>query len=99
MAIGKESLNRAASVAGVKKVTSTAAKSINNNDLEKKATEKKASARKTTAKKAAVKKVELSPVKELMDEIVYQESSQVLNRDAEMNETFGIGDSIPIYYL
>ncbi len=32
-------------------------------------------------------------------QVVYQKSSQILTRDAEPNETFGIGDDMPVYYL
>lgn len=31
--------------------------------------------------------------------IVYQTSSQVMERAAKPNEIFGIGDAMPVYYL
>ncbi len=40
-----------------------------------------------------------APQEEVMRKVVYQESSQILKRDAAPGETFGIGDSMPIYYL
>ena len=68
------------------------------------------SGNKGTAKKsAAVKPVAKTAVKDtaviaacdeaVMGSIVYEEVSQVLKRDAKPGETFGIGDSMPIYYL
>ena len=72
----------------------------------KKAVPKKPAAKKTTTKKATPKKEE-TPVaaatvveatsKQVMKEIVYQKSSQVLDREPEVNETFGIGEAMPIY--
>jgi hypothetical protein len=63
-----------------------------------KAAPKKTTAKKTTAKKTVTENVIAAPSPEVLDAIVYQESSQVLNRDAEPNEGFGVGDSMPIYY-
>ena len=34
---------------------------------------------------------------QVMNEIVYQKSYQVLDREPEANETFGIGEAMPIY--
>ena len=31
--------------------------------------------------------------------IEYQKSAQVLDREAEENETFGVGDAMPIYFF
>ena len=72
----------------------------------KKAVPKKTAAKKTTTKKATPKKEE-APVaaatvveatsEQVMKEIVYQKSSQVLDREPEVNETFGIGEAMPIY--
>ena len=73
---------------------------------EKKTAPKKASAKKTTTKKAAPKKEEAAVAvsavveatsEQVMKEIVYQKSTQVLDREPEMNETFGIGEAMPIY--
>ena len=35
---------------------------------------------------------------QVMNKIVYQKSSQILDRDAGPGETFGIGDAMPIYF-
>lgn len=71
-----------------------------------KAAPKKAAAKKATTKKVTPKKEE-APVaaaavveatsEQVMKEIVYQKSSQVLDREPEVNETFGIGEAMPIY--
>ena len=73
----------------------------------KKTTAKKETAKKTAAKKTAPKaeqepKVEASAViaatsEQVMKQIVYQKSAQVLDREPEVNETFGIGEAMPIY--
>lgn len=72
---------------------------------ELKSAEKRTAAKKTTIKKTTPKKEDKAAVSSLivatseqvMKEIVYQSSSQVLNRDAMENETFGIGEAMPIY--
>lgn len=78
----------------------------------KKAAPKKTTVKKETVKKGATKKaapktetetqVEASAVVEatseqVMKQIVYQKSAQVLDREPEANETFGIGEAMPIY--
>lgn len=75
----------------------------------KKATPKKAAAKKTTTKKAATKvekeaNVAASVVvaatsEQVMKQIVYQKSSQVLDREVKVNETFGVGEAMPIYFF
>ena len=66
---------------------------------------KKAAAKTTTAKTAAkTKAVTASKVisgtsKEVMHMIEYQKSNQVLDREPEENETFGVGDAMPIYFF
>ena len=40
-----------------------------------------------------------APDDEVMQKIVYQPSSQILTRQADPNEAFGVGDDMPIYYL
>ncbi len=35
----------------------------------------------------------------VMKQIVYQKSSQILEREVSPNESFKIGDAMPIYYL
>jgi len=80
-------------------VTKTAEKkTVDKKTADKKAVDKKAAVKKTTVKKATVKNSRLTPLKEVMDMIQYEESFQVLQRDAGVNETFGIGDAMPIYY-
>jgi O-acetyl-ADP-ribose deacetylase (regulator of RNase III) len=61
-------------------------------------TKKPAASKKTSAKKAPAKHVIAAPSPEVLDGIVYQESSQVLDRAAAPNERFGVGDAMPIYY-
>ena len=34
---------------------------------------------------------------QVMERIVYQKSYQVLDREPEANETFGVGEAMPIY--
>ena len=58
---------------------------------------KKASA--PVSPEAPAKSVIAAPSKEVVKQIVYQPSSQILTRDAAPDETFGIGDDMPIYYL
>ena len=81
-------------------------KAAETSTTEKKTAPKKASAKKTTTKKAAPKKEEAAVAasavveatsEQVMKEIVYQKSTQVLDREPEMNETFGIGEAMPIY--
>lgn len=66
---------------------------------------KKAAAKTTTAKTAAkTKAVTASKVisgtsKDVMHMIEYQKSNQVLDREPEENETFGVGDAMPIYFF
>ena len=56
---------------------------------------------KTTAKTKAVtaSKVISGTSKEVMQMIEYQKSDQVLDREQEENETFGVGDAMPIYFF
>ena len=56
---------------------------------------------KTTAKTKAVtaSKVISGTSKEVMQMIEYQKSDQVLDREPEENETFGVGDAMPIYFF
>ena len=62
---------------------------------------KKPAARKTPGRKpaAAAKTVIAAPKEDVMKKIVYQKSAQILERAAEPNERFGLGDAMPIYYL
>ena len=67
--------------------------------VKKEAAPKKALAKKTASKKEAVaaSTVVAATNEQVMNEIVYQKSSQVLDREPEANETFGIGEAMPIY--
>ena len=40
-----------------------------------------------------------SPDKEVLQKIVYQPSSQILTREVDPSESFGVGDDMPVYYL
>ena len=62
---------------------------------------KKAAAKTTTVKTKAVtaSKVISGTSKEVMHMIEYQKSDQVLDREPEENETFGVGDAMPIYFF
>ena len=85
MAVGKGSMARAS-------------KAADNTSLSK---ETKRTTAKTTAKTKAVtaSKVISGTSKEVMQMIEYQKSDQVLDREPEENETFGVGDAMPIYFF
>ena len=85
MAVGKGSMARAS-------------KAADNTSVSK---ETKRTTVKTTAKTKAVtaSKVISGTSKEVMQMIEYQKSDQVLDREPEENETFGVGDAMPIYFL
>ncbi len=92
MAVGKGSMERAAKAAAEKKTGAAA--------------EKKTSARsskKTVIADNAAAETEASviaaPSNEVMEQIVYQKSSGMLERAAEPNERFGLGDAMPVYYF
>ena len=85
MAVGKGSMARAS-------------KAAYNTSVSK---ETKRTTAKTTAKTKAVtaSKVISGTSKEVMQMIEYQKSDQVLDREPEENETFGVGDAMPIYFF
>ena len=85
MAVGKGSMARAS-------------KAADNTSVSK---ETKRTTPKTTAKTKAVtaSKVISGTSKEVMQMIEYQKSDQVLDREPEENETFGVGDAMPIYFF
>ena len=85
MAVGKGSMARASKAA----VNTSVSK------------ETKRTTAKTTAKTKAVtaSKVISGTSKEVMQMIEYQKSDQVLDREPEENETFGVGDAMPIYFF
>lgn len=57
------------------------------------------STKKTTSKKVAAARTIAAPTEEALQQIVYQTSSGMLERDAEPNERFGLGDDMPVYYF
>lgn len=85
MAVGKGSMARAS-------------KAADNTSVSK---ETKRTTAKTTAKTKVVtaSKVISGTSKEVMQMIEYQKSDQVLDREPEENETFGVGDAMPIYFF
>lgn len=85
MAVGKGSMARAS-------------KAADNTSVSK---ETKRTTAKTTARTKAVtaSKVISGTSKEVMQMIEYQKSDQVLDREPEENETFGVGDAMPIYFF
>lgn len=85
MAVGKGSMARAS-------------KAADNTSVPK---ETKRTTAKTTAKTKAVtaSKVISGTSKEVMQMIEHQKSDQVLDREPEENETFGVGDAMPIYFF
>ena len=85
MAVGKGSMARAS-------------KAADNPSVPK---ETKRTTAKTTAKTKVVtaSKVISGTSKEVMQMIEYQKSDQVLDREPEENETFGVGDAMPIYFF
>ena len=84
MAVGKGSMARAS-------------KAADNTSVSK---ETKRTTAKTTAKtKVTASKVISGTSKEVMQMIEYQKSDQVLDREPEENETFGVGDAMPIYFF
>ena len=85
-------------MAGGKGSMARASKAADNTSVSK---ETKRTTAKTTAKTKAVtaSKVISGTSKEVMQMIEYQKSDQVLDREPEENETFGVGDAMPIYFF
>lgn len=52
-----------------------------------------------TAETVAAAGTIAAPDGKVLQEIVYQPSSGMLDRDAEPNERFGLGDAMPVYYF
>ncbi len=52
-----------------------------------------------TQEKNPVKKSEIQPDQKVMEKIVYQKNSGILERDALPNERFGLGEAMPVYYF
>ncbi|MCM1388589.1 MAG: hypothetical protein NC231_14770 [Bacillus sp. (in: Bacteria)] len=102
MAVGKGSMARAAKAAGQgSKATAKAAEKAVMQDVKPSAAEKKAAApaKKASAKPVAAAETIAAPSKEVLEQIVYQTSSGMLERDAMPNEIFGLGDAMPVYYF
>lgn len=55
--------------------------------------------RELSKKKTSAKTVISAPDKDVLQKIVYQPSAQILTREVDPSESFGIGDDMPIYYL
>ena len=91
MAVGKGSMERAAKAAE-KKSGAAAEKKVSSRSA-KKAQETDSTAVKTEASVIA------APSDEVMEQIVYQSSSGMLERAAKPNERFGLGDAMPVYYF
>lgn len=112
-AAGKKSDTKAVVIANVEEkvveavVTENATeeKAVEEKTVEKKTAPKKTTAKKTT-KKATLKEepvassaVVAATSEQVMKQIVYQKSAQVLDREPEVNETFGVGEAMPIYFF
>lgn len=74
-----------------------AAKPTGKKGATKKVTPKKETAVVEKTDKVATAAVVEATSEQVMKEIVYQKSAQVLDREPEVNETFGIGEAMPIY--
>ena len=61
----------------------------------------KTGTKQTKGKESAVKtsSVVTGTSEEVMEMIEYQKSSQVLDREPEANEIFGVGEAMPIYFF
>ena len=94
MAVGKGSMARAAKAAGqdgkVTEQTVTAKKSV--------ASPKKVSGKTSKTPVTAAETI-AAPTAAVMQQVVYQTSNGMLERDANPNETFGLGDAMPVYYF
>lgn len=91
MAVGKGSMARAA------KATANA-KTAASEKAEASAKET-APAKKAQAKTVAAAKTIPAPDEAVLQQIIYQTSSGMLERDAVSNEIFGLGDAMPVYYF
>lgn len=61
--------------------------------------EKKAKPAVKTAAKTAKSSSGTVSKEEVSKQIVYEKNSGMLERDAEPNERFGVGDAMPLYYF
>lgn len=95
MAVGKGSMERAAKAAG----TDKAPKDTDKAKTPSKRKTTKAAPKKPVSKAPDVKEEAVVPVPEKEEQITYQKSSGMLERNAEPNEKFGLGDAMPVYYF
>lgn len=58
-----------------------------------------ASTKKPSGKAVAAAETIAAPTEAVMQQVVYQTSSGILERDANPNEIFGLGDAMPVYYF
>lgn len=61
--------------------------------------EKKAKPAAKTVAKTVKPSAGAVPKEEVSKQIVYEKNSGMLERDAEPNERFGVGDAMPLYYF
>lgn len=91
MAVGKGSMERAAKTAGTSEASAKKTQTA-------KAPAKKAAKTAAKTKRVAAETI-AAPTEEVMEKIVYQKNNGMLERDAEPNEVFGLGDAMPVYYF
>ena len=97
MAVGKGSMARASKAATK---TTTAKETVKKTTAPKKTASKAAA--KTSAKVnsgVASSAVIAGTSEEVLKTIGYQQSAQVVDREPEMNEIFGVGEAMPIYFF
>lgn len=109
MAVGKGSMARAAKAAGQDGKAAEQTATLKAAEPVKAAADKKASARAGKKNSASTKKVPektvaaaetiTAPTEAVLQQIVYQKSDGMLERDAAANEIFGLGDAMPVYYF
>lgn len=85
-------MERAAKTAGTSQASPKEAQTA-------KAAPAKKAAKAPKAKSVKAAETIAAPAEEVMEKIVYQTSSGMLERDAKPNELFGLGDAMPVYYF
>ncbi len=100
MAVGKGSMARAAKAAGQDgKVAEQAVAAKKSAVSSKKASGKTSKTPVAATETVAAAETIAAPTETVMQQIVYQTSSGMLERDANSNEIFGLGDAMPVYYF
>ena len=94
MAVGKGSMARAAKAA-----EESADKVPAKNRTKKSAAKATGPTEKKTAKTVVTAETVAAPSEEVLRQIIYQSSVGILERDAKPNESFGLGDAMPVYYF